>query len=437
MIDSTPPRGSPAVGLMRKLGMEPDPWQADVLQENYHHLLLNCCRQAGKSTVVAMLGLTQALYHAGSLVLLVSRSFRQAAELFRVVNEFHRRLGEPLLLNRTASELVLESYSRIVCLPCSESTIRGYANVALLVIDEAARVPDDLYLAVRPMISVSGGRLIALSTPHGKRGFFYNAWAKGGADWKRIEVPASEVARLKPEHLEKDRRAMGESSYRQEYCCSFETVEGLIYPDLPKCLVPGPAPAFRYPYGGIDFGYRNPFAAVWGGLDRDGILWLTGEYYVREQAVSCHAAELPRGVCWYADPSGAGDIAELRRANLSVHKGRNQVQRGIAAVNSRIRSGTLRIVAGACPNLLHEAGLYRWDDAPAEKRSEQPAEGYDHALDALRYLISRVDERRSPAPSAPTPPQTDPKAAPPKPQAKKNNWWKRWNDESLWTRIYP
>ena len=47
----------PAIGLMRKLSMEPDPWQAEVLQEDYHHLLLNCCRQAGKSTVVAMLEL--------------------------------------------------------------------------------------------------------------------------------------------------------------------------------------------------------------------------------------------------------------------------------------------------------------------------------------------------------------------------------------------
>jgi hypothetical protein len=217
----------PAIGLLRKLGMEPDPWQAEVLHENYDHLLLNCCRQAGKSTVVAMLGLAQALCHRNALVLLVSRSFRQSSELFRVVRDFHWRLGEPFLERKTKSELQFENRSRVVCLPCSESTIRGFSNVSLLVIDEAARVPDDLYLAVRPMLSVSGGRLIALSTPRGKRGFFYNAWTKGGADWKRIEVPASMVPRLKPEFLEKDRRAMGETTFRQEYCCSFEAVEGL------------------------------------------------------------------------------------------------------------------------------------------------------------------------------------------------------------------
>jgi hypothetical protein len=145
----------PAVGLMRKLRMVPDPWQAEVLEENYHHLLLNCCRQAGKSTAVAMLGLAQALFHSGALVLLVSRSMRQSSELFRIVKDFHWRLGEPFLDRKTASELRLDNRSRVVCLPCSESTIRGYSNVSLVVIDEAARVPDDLYLAVRPMISVS------------------------------------------------------------------------------------------------------------------------------------------------------------------------------------------------------------------------------------------------------------------------------------------
>jgi hypothetical protein len=436
MTDALPKNaGSLAIGLLRKLHMEPDPWQTEVLEENYHHLLLNCCRQAGKSTVVAMLGLVQALLHKDSLVLLVSRSFRQSSELFGVVKDFYWRLGEPYLKRKTVSELRFTNRSRIVCLPCSESTVRGYASVSLVVIDEAARVPDDLYLAVRPMLAVSGGRLIALSTPRGKRGFFYNAWAKGGGDWKRIEVPASQVPRLKPEQLEKDRRAMEDACYRQEYCCSFEAVEGLVYPDLSRCVVPGPAPALKRRYGGIDFGFRNPFAAVWGGLDHDGILWLCGEHYVREEAPSDIAACLPREVLWYADPAGAGHIADFRRAGLTVRKGRNAVTAGIAAVQTRIRTGTLRIVEGTCPNLLHEAGLYRWDDAPEERRSEQPADGYDHALDALRYLISRLDEHRPPAAAKPLPKDGAPTNPPPPPK-KKAKPWLRYDNEELWTTIW-
>jgi hypothetical protein len=82
-----------------------------------------------------------------------------------------------------------------VSLPCKEETIRGYSNISLLIIDEAARVPDDVFRAVSPMLAVSGGRLICLSTPYGKRGFFYDAWARGGADWHRIEIPAQRIAR--------------------------------------------------------------------------------------------------------------------------------------------------------------------------------------------------------------------------------------------------
>jgi hypothetical protein len=465
-----------AIGLMRKLHLEPDPWQTEVLKEDYDHLLLNCCRQAGKSTVVALLGLTRALFHAGSLVLLVSRSFRQSKEMFRIVKDFHFRLGKPFADRIGASELLLENRSRIVSLPCSETTIRGYSNVSLLIIDEAASVPDDLYRAVRPMLAVSRGRMICLSTPRGKRGFFYNAWVKGGDDWKRIEVPADKIPRIDLDFLAKERRAMGDRWFLQEYACCFEALEGVVYPDLASCVIaltgaPGAAatggfaptslPAFKRRYGGMDFGYRNPFAAVWGGLDRDGVLWITHEHYAREQPLSYHAARLPRDVTWYADPSGAAERAELRKAGFIVNPGNNPVRPGIAAVQARIRNGTLRIVKDSCPNLLDEAGLYRWDDTPKDARSEEPREGYDHALDALRYLISRLDHHRLALPTThdspliadpntpalgadpargaglPTAPSADALGAglPTQPPTRpKKKWLSIWN-EPLWTRL--
>src|SRR5437879_6336841 len=143
---------------------------------------------------------------------------------------------------------------------------------------EAARVRDDLYRAGRQLLAVYGGRMVCLSKPYRKRGFFHDAWAKGGADWHRIEVPAQRIGRIKPEVLERERRLLGESWYRQEYCCSFEALEGLVYPDFARCVVPGPAPAGRR-VGGMDFGLNNPFAAIWGVLDRDDVLWLVGEHY--------------------------------------------------------------------------------------------------------------------------------------------------------------
>ena len=146
--------------------------------------------------------------------------------------------------------------------------------------------------------------------------------------------------------------------------------------------------------GGIDFGFRNPFAAIWGVVDRDDVLWLTGEHYARQKPLSFHAEHLPRNVMWYADPSGASDIAELRCAGFTVRQGNNSLRAGIAAVSARLHNGTLRVVEGRCPNLLAEAGLYRYSDAPTERRAEIPEDEHKHALAALRYLISRLDARR-------------------------------------------
>src|SRR5205809_5106479 len=238
MVSSPTTELPPGVNIMRHLGMEPDPWQVEVLESTHPRLLLNCSRQAGKSTVVAVLALVHALFRPMIKVVILSRSQRQANELLRQIKFFHLILRERCKLRRTANELEFSNLSRIVSLPCKEETIRGFAHVDILILDEAARVPDNLYRSVRPMLAVSEGRLICLSTPHGKRGFFWNAWARGGADWQRIEIPATKCSCIKPAFLAEERRALGESWYRQEYECSFEALEGLVYPDFARCVLP-------------------------------------------------------------------------------------------------------------------------------------------------------------------------------------------------------
>jgi hypothetical protein len=223
------------------------------------------------------------------------------------------------------------------------------------------------------------------------------------------------------------RRGLGESWYRQEYLCSFEALEGLVYPDFARCVVAGPAPAGRK-FGGIDFGFRNPFAAVWGVLDRDGVLWLTDEHYARQKPLSYHAAHLPRDVTWYADPSGASERCELRCAGFAVREGNNALRPGIAAVSARVENGTLRVLAGRCPNLLYEAALYRYSDAAGKRNGEVPVDEHNHALAALRYLISRLDERHMAGPRSGRPPDGSP---PRKPQP-----WLRYDNEALWTRLW-
>ena len=205
-----------------KLGLEPDPWQASLLSSTSKSALLNCCRQSGKSTTAAIQAVHTSHYQPGSLVLLGSPSFRQSRELFSKVTEFRKRLDPDLKLeedNKTSFELA--NGSRVVCLPGTAETVRGFSAPALIIEDEAAFVDDAFNRAVRPMLAVSNGRLILMSTPNGQRGHFFEAWDKGGDDWKRVKVPASECPRITPKFLAQERRELGEYHYRQEYECEF------------------------------------------------------------------------------------------------------------------------------------------------------------------------------------------------------------------------
>jgi len=209
--------------LMRRIGMTPDPWQAQVLCSSAQQSLQLTTRQAGKSTTTACLALHTALYVPDSLILLLAPALRQSQELFMKVTQFYHELGKPVPAREaSALRLSLMNGSRIIALPGNEATIRGFSGVRLLIIDEASRVSDDLYYSVRPMLAVSGGRLVALTTPFGKRGFFHEEWINGGDSWHRTRITAYDCPRISRDFLAEERQRLGERWFNQEYMCSFE-----------------------------------------------------------------------------------------------------------------------------------------------------------------------------------------------------------------------
>jgi hypothetical protein len=165
-----------------------------------------------------------------SLTLMLSPSERQSGELFLKSMAFFRALGEPLpTTKQTERAVTFGNASRIISLPGTEHTVRGYSGASLLIMDEAGYTSDALLTAVSPMLAVSGGKLIALSTPAGRRGWFSDRWHSDGDDWRRIKVPASACTRIPASFLEVERRSLGERWYRQEYECSFEDAVGQFF----------------------------------------------------------------------------------------------------------------------------------------------------------------------------------------------------------------
>src|SRR5204863_4247740 len=112
--------------ILRARGLAPDPWQRDLLLSVDRQVLLCASRQSGKSTAVSALALHTALFTPGALVLLLSPSLRQSAEIFRKVLEADNALGRPVpAVYRTQLRLELANGSRVLCLPGREETIRS------------------------------------------------------------------------------------------------------------------------------------------------------------------------------------------------------------------------------------------------------------------------------------------------------------------------
>jgi len=210
-----------AASLARRLSIVPDPWQETALRSTASRALWLCCRQSGKSTTAAVLGLWTALYRPGSCTLIVSPGQRQSQLVFAKVAALYRQLGRPVASEaENQLSLRLENGAQVVSLPGDGETVRGY-TADLLIADEAAQIRDPAMDALLPTLAVSGGRLVAMSTPAGRRGWFFDAWEHGGPGWERVKLTAEGHPRIPASAVDDYRSTRGDFMTRQEYLCEF------------------------------------------------------------------------------------------------------------------------------------------------------------------------------------------------------------------------
>lgn len=140
---------------------------------------------------------------------------------------FARRLGfEP---DEWQTEF-LNSEEKNILLNCSRQSGKSTVN-AIKALYTALIQPYALILLL-PMLAVSGGRLGALSTPFGRRGWWFEQW-EHGENWQRFEVPAK--------FLEATRKTMGQWWFDQEFMCKFMDAEtaAFSYDDVMATLSEG------------------------------------------------------------------------------------------------------------------------------------------------------------------------------------------------------
>jgi hypothetical protein len=234
-------------------------------------------RQTGKSLTAAAKALLTALTRPKSLSVIISRSQNQAAEVLLKVKILYNAYADlrrerlrlpawrPTPLGRIpddSDELGVEvigelddfavsvrdnvlrkefsNGSRIVTMACKGETSVG-STTDLLILDEAARMPDPVYYSVRPTLAIAQskgrGELLCLSTPFGKRGWFWDAW-KGCEEaelsgktpaWSRTTIAVEQCPRITAEFLDQEREAMGDHWYEQEYMCRFREAVDAVF----------------------------------------------------------------------------------------------------------------------------------------------------------------------------------------------------------------
>lgn len=211
-------------------GFDAEPWEKDLLRSTAPRGLVVCARQVGKTQTVSFRALHTAMYVPARDVLIVSPTQRQSDEmLLRIAALYKGMRGQPRLKRDNASEIGLANGSRVVSLPGSEGGIRGFSAVRLLILDEAARIPDEVFASVLPMVA-SDGQILALSTPWGQRGWFYDLHEGIPLNgWERHKITVYESAQYTLQRIAEVKASVGSFVFSSDYECVFGDTDAQLF----------------------------------------------------------------------------------------------------------------------------------------------------------------------------------------------------------------
>ena len=204
------------------------PWLLEYMVEQRDAIVLKG-RQVAASTAAGVLAIRIARYVPWSLCGVISPSQKQSIEVKERAKAGLLRLGDRLIKD-SSSEIGLANHSRIISLPGSAKSARGW-SFDFLVIDEAAFLDQETFLAARATVA-TGGRTIVQSTPEGPFGHFYDLWEHPDPTMAKFEVRSDQVATITPAFLAREKATMTAEEYAQEYEATFTTPGlGLIDPE--------------------------------------------------------------------------------------------------------------------------------------------------------------------------------------------------------------
>lgn len=179
-----------------------------------------------------------ALVHANTTTIIISPSLRQSLNLMRYVQDHINKCKlSKYIRHMNKVEINFINGSRIISLPSSPNTIRGY-TCHLVVVDEANFIDEDLITNVlMPTISTTNGIMWLISTPFIKDHIFYKLYKNPPQGWRTFTIPSSMNPLISKEFLEEQKKILG-AIYEQEYECIYiDDDQGVIPPRMIEAII--------------------------------------------------------------------------------------------------------------------------------------------------------------------------------------------------------
>lgn len=210
----------PVMFAEKKLGIELDEWQRAYIR-TAGNTAVRAGRQSGKSFAESLRAALFALLNPNTQTLIIGAVDRQSCELFEKVKSHiitlarHQIKGKP-----TMHKLELRNGSKILAHPAGRTGygLRNY-TIHKLVVDEAHYVPDEVFVAVLPMLATTGGTIDVLSTPRGNDGFFYDCF--NADDFTTFHTKSEDCPRISKDFLSQEKKRMTKLQFAQEYEAEF------------------------------------------------------------------------------------------------------------------------------------------------------------------------------------------------------------------------
>lgn len=286
---------------------------------------------------------------------------------------------------------------------------------------------------IRPTLADKRGDAIFVSTPEGFNWFFdvfQYGQMRDFSEWWSIRSPSWDNTvvfprgRLDPEIKELE-KTLAPEVFDQEIGALFTSFAGRIYSEFDE----GYHVIDHYEYNrqwptylAMDFGLRNPTAALSIQVDPSDNVYVWDEYYERGKSSIENARILKGLIRWpvkrvYHDPAGADEAETMRRVWYdSTDGGNNRYLNGIPFTPSpnNWEQGVAKVkewlkltvqpdgkpprpklfISGRCKNTIREFNTYRLKEQgekvaeKADPKDKEPRKKDDHAVDAIRYFFS-------------------------------------------------